>query len=282
MNKHPLIVQLRKVYHRSLCQSVIFNKGKGIPSIADTGSKLSCKIAIKLISLMGLSPCIQSIKGQTAGGEFERLTRIFVRDAFTELNHLRPGDWNFLVHGDITKFDQYKHLAQIAKLIQENKELRAAMGDYLIVPDIVISRSPIDDEEINRHQKIVADDDLARFTPLRARNSSEPSLHASISCKLTLRSDRSQNARTEGLNLIRNRKGHAPHIAVVTGEPLPSRIASLAFGTGDIDCVYHIALLELRRALSELSESSAADTLDLMTDGRRLRDISDLPFDLAI
>jgi hypothetical protein len=107
-------------------------------------------------------------------------------------------------------------------------------------------------------------------------------LHASISCKLTIRSDRSQNARTEGLNLIRNRKGHTPHIAVVTGEPMPNRIASLAYGTGDIDCVYHIALPELRQALEELSETSAAETLDLMTDGRRLRDIADLPFDLAI
>lgn len=46
-------------------------------------------------------------------------------------------------------------------------------------------------------------------------------------------------------NLIRNRKGNLPHIVVVTGEPMPARIASLALGTGDIDCVYHFALYEL-------------------------------------
>lgn len=281
MNQHSLIARLRQEYHRNLCQSVIFDKGQGVPSIADTSSRLSRQIASRLISLMGLSPCTQPIKGQTAGGEFERLTRSFVQDAFIQLNHLRPGNWSFLVHGDITKFDQYKHLAQIAKLIQGNKELRTAMGDYLIVPDIVISRSPVRDEEINRKQVIVGEEGLAKFTPLRRRNNSEEILHASISCKLTIRSDRSQNARTEGLNLIRNRKGHTPHIAVVTGEPLPSRVASLAFGTGDIDCVYHIALSELRQAASEASESSI-ETLDLMTDGCRLRDIADLPFDLAI
>ena len=69
-------------------------------------------------------------------------------------------------------------------------------------------------------------------------------LHASISCKWTIRSDRSQNSRTEALNLIRNRKGRVPHIAVVLFEPLPSRIASIAMGTGDIDCTYHGALYE--------------------------------------
>ena len=53
-----------------------------------------------------------------------------------------------------------------------------------------------------------------------------------------MRSDRAQNSRTEALNLIRNRKGNLPHIVVVTGEPMPARIASLALGTGDIDCVY--------------------------------------------
>jgi hypothetical protein len=107
-------------------------------------------------------------------------------------------------------------------------------------------------------------------------------LHASISCKWTIRSDRSQNARTEGLNLIRNRKGHTPHIAVITGEPMPTRIASLAMGTGDIDCVYHFALHELVEAVKEVSSEAAIETLDMLIDGRRLRDIADLPFDLAI
>jgi hypothetical protein len=54
-----------------------------------------------------------------------------------------------------------------------------------------------------------------------------------LSSKWTIRLDRSQNSRTEALNLIRNRKCPLPHIVVVT-EPLPSRIASIAMGTGDI------------------------------------------------
>ncbi len=54
-----------------------------------------------------------------------------------------------------------------------------------------------------------------------------------------------------------------------------SRIASLADGTGDIDCMYHFAL-------RELAESSDVELLEVLVSGRRLRDISDLPFDLAI
>ena len=98
--------------------------------------------------------------------------------------------------------------------------------------------------------------------------------------ELTLRSDRSQNARTEGLNLIRNRKGHTPHIAAVTAEPMPSRISSLALGTGDIDCVYHFALDELLNAAKTVNNESATEMLAIMVDGNRLRDIADLPFDL--
>ena len=78
---------------------------------------------------------------------------------------------------------------------------------------------------------------------------------------------------------MRNRKGKTPHIVVVIGEPLPGRIASLAYGTGDIDCVYHFALRELTLAADNGSD---ADLLNSMVSGRRLRDISDLPFDLAI
>jgi len=73
----------------------------------------------------------------------------------------------------------------------------------------------------------------------------------------------------------------------VTAEPLPSRLASLADGTGDIDRVYHFALPELERAVKEvvsenpgLAPQQAA--LNRMVAGLRLADISDLPFDIII
>ena len=152
----------------------------------------------------------------------------------------------------------------------------------------MISRKPILDADINKCGQIVGPDEpIASHTPLRLRNSPNPDLArplllASISCKWTLRSDRAQNPRTEALNLIRNRKGQVPHIAVVTAEPLPTRIASIAMGTGDLDCVYHFALPELEWAIVETGNEDQLDMLRILKDGRRLRDISDLPFDLAI
>ena len=87
---------------------------------------------------------------------------------------------------------------------------------------------------------------------------------------------------SEALNLVRNRKGKLPHIAVVTGEPTPNRIASIALGTGDIDCVYHIALRELIDTVQALDLIDAQEMLATMIDGKRLRDIADLPFDLVV
>src|SRR5690606_35672063 len=98
----------------------------------------------------------------------------------------------------------------------------------------------------------------------------------------TIRSDRAQNARSEGLNLVRNRKGRLPHIVAITAEPMPNRIASIALGTGDIDCVYHFALPELVGAAQTAGYEDASEMLATMIDGKRLRDISDLPLDLVI
>ncbi|MDN5655321.1 MAG: restriction endonuclease, partial [Kocuria sp.] len=88
--------------------------------------------------------------------------------------------------------------------------------------------------------------------------------------------------KAESRHLIRNRRGRAPHLVLVTGEPMPSRIASVALGTGDLDCVYHFALHELLDAIDPETDPAGAELLHTMVQGRRLRDISDLPLDLAI
>jgi len=225
--------------------------------------------------------------GQTAGDQFTRFTLEFLQAAFTRLQHLRPGEWAFSVgqKPGIAGFYQYEHLADLQELLKTHKDLKAALGgDYLITPDIVVARRPLTDAEINIDTNLVdLDRSAATLTPLRKANYPDPRpiLHASVSCKWTLRSDRAQNARTEGLNLIRNRKGNAPHIVFVTLEPLPSRLASIALGTGDIDCCYHAALHELLQAVESSEWEDAAEMLHVLVEGRRLRDISDLPLDLA-
>ncbi len=156
-------------------------------------------------------------------------------------------------------------------------------NDYMIAPDVVVYRELCEDEKINERTSVV-DDSVCKLTDLRRKNGGKPILHASISAKWTMRSDRAQNSRTEALNLIRNRKGRTPHIIVVTGEPTPSRIASLALGTGDVDCVYHFALYELLDAVREYGQNGREDlveALESLIEGKRLKDVSDLPLDLS-
>lgn len=127
----------------------------------------------------------------------------------------------------------------------------------------------------------LVDNSTAKLTSIRLSNNLLPILHASVSCKFTLRSDRAQNARSEALNLVRNRKGRQPHIVVVTAEPTPSRISSIALGTGDVDCTYHVALHELIEGIHELGMGDAYESIIQMVEGKRLKDIADLPFDLT-
>ncbi len=271
---------LRKSYHKMICEQVLGYRN-GVPTIADKDSEKSIQLAMGIVKRMGFAPCSQPPTGQRTGSLFEALTQDYLEKAFRLIQHLRPGEWLFSVHGDITSFDQYEHLTDLARVLKQHPAMLATLGDYLVKPDIVIGRSPVPDPLINQHADVLQGD-IAMLTPLRASNRTRPILHASISCKWTIRSDRSQNARTEGLNLIRNRKGNTPHIVVVTAEPLPSRIASVALGTGDVDCVYHMALYELEGAVWEADDETLTEMYHLMVDGKRLRDISDLPFDLAI
>lgn len=192
---------------------------------------------------------------------------------------LQLGNNNKLKTSD---FAQYEHLAYFNALTTQNAQLAAALGNgHLVAPDVVVYRDLYEDREINATQQIVSDG-ICKMADIRKANGGKPILHASISAKFTMRSDRAQNSRTEALNLFRNRKGRLPHIAAVTAEPMPNRLASLALGTGDIDCVYHFALYELMRAVKEIESDDAIETLETLVQGKRLKDISDLPLDLAV
>lgn len=274
------IEELRRGYHRRICDEVLRQNEAGVPNNADGGNKASVRIGRRIIDRIGFPVKSERLAGQTAGHRFEAATKDFLRDAFGFLAHLRPGKWEFSLGGNIGDYEQYQHLSDVSRVVEEHKELRILFGDYIVTPDIVVCREPVADETINEHDVLLGEGETARHTPLRRANSQVDILHASVSCKWTIRSDRSQNARTEGLNLVRNRKGRTPYIVVVVGEPLPSRIASLAYGTGDIDCMYHFALRELAEAVAD--NDSDVELLEVLVSGRRLRDISDLPFDLAI
>ncbi|MDD6170140.1 MAG: NgoMIV family type II restriction endonuclease [Lachnospiraceae bacterium] len=290
---NALIANARFRFHERLFETNTLTLTKaGVASNADTSSKGSKDISGKIVDILVSEQNhfvnqVEKISGQTLGKQFELLTMEFLQETFPLLQNLRPGKWSILQLGNNNRlktsdFEQYEHLAYLSVLTAENAQLAAALGnDYLVAPDVVIYRDLYEDDEINATQYMI-DDSISRMADIRKSNGGKPLLHASVSAKYTMRSDRAQNSRTEALNLIRNRKGHLPHIVVVTAEPMPNRLASLALGTGDIDCVYHFALYELIRAVKEVGSEDAIEILETLVQGKRLKDISDLPLDLAV
>lgn len=289
-NLDALLANERKKYHKTLLNSGILTvDNNGVPSNADKSSRLSVSIARGIANtiMFESNEVREKAVGQTSGAKFEQINMEFLANTFPKLQKLRPGKWHIIKLGNrntikTSSFAQYEHLEYLNKLTSADAKLAASMGnDYMVAPDIVIYRETVTDEEINT-PTIIVDDDVATLSDLRRNNGGLPILHASISAKWTMRSDRAQNSRTEALNLIRNRKGNLPHIVVVTGEPMPSRIASLALGTGDIDCLYHFALYELVEAVKQYGAEDSQELLEVLIQGRRLKDISDLPLDLAV
>ncbi|MBI4332521.1 MAG: restriction endonuclease [Chloroflexi bacterium] len=283
-----LIRQIRTDYHKDICREIVRlgtdKNSVTYPNFADASNRSSVQIALEIVNLLDHKVAKGKISDQAAGNKFESITRDFLQRAFEQLKHLRGGTWNYSVRKPISSFNQYEHLAYIDSVLKKDAALNSALrGDYIVKPDVLIGRTPVSEEEINSRSGLIGEDEeIATLTPLRARNQKREILHASISCKWTIRSDRSQNTRTEALNLIRHRKGNLPHIVAVTAEPLPTRIAALALGTGDLDCVYHFALTELEAAVVTLKNHDQHDVLQTLIQGHRLRDIGDLPFDLAV
>lgn len=297
-----LILEARKRFHQKLIESGMWVVDSiGVPSNADVGDSKKAKlgkyntstlIAQKMAEKIGVPQVeVGKKKGTSAGVKFEDLIAEFIDETFPKLQHLRPGSWNIMSLGNqssvkASSFAQYEHLEYLMELVNANGKLMTVLGnDYVVAPDIVVYRDLYEDDEINAGRLFI-NDDICKKATLRKKNGGKPVLHASVSAKWTMRSDRAQNSRTEALNLIRNRKGNLPHIMVVTNEPLPSRLASLALGTGDIDCLYHCALYELMAAVREYGEENNRDdiveALENLVEGKRLKDISDLPLDLSV
>lgn len=279
----------RKNFHDDLVdRQTLSLSPDDVASNADGSQKTSVAIALSIAKVLSAQVIPKKLTGQRVGKQFEEAVEGFLKNTFPLLQSLRPGDWAIENVGgsraeyQISKYEPYRHLADLASAIESDRNLASVLGNsYEISPDILVLRHPEPDDTINRDHDLV-DSKSGQYAVIRKVNQRQPIVHAIVSCKWTLRSDRAQNARSEALNVIRNRKGRTPHIAVVTGEPSPSRLASLALGTGDIDTVYHFALPELIKAVDGTQNDEAISMLHTLVAGKRLRDISDLPLDLAI
>lgn len=275
-------------YSRLVSEGTLSLSPEGVASNADGSQRTSKAIALSIANDIGARVASKKLDGQRAGHQFEQAVQEFLASTFPSLGSIRPGNWRIENVGgsraeyQIARYEPYTHLDELASAIQQNPTLASVLGNsYEISPDVLVLREPEPDDVINR-DAVVVDADTGRYAVIRRTNQGRAIVHAIVSCKWTLRSDRAQNARSEALNIIRNRKGRTPHIVVVTAEPTPSRLASLALGTGDVDTVYHFALPELVKAVKASGNDEAESMLGILVAGKRLRDISDLPLDLAV
>jgi len=166
--------------------------------------------------------------------------------------------WAVQGGGLITAYAQYAHLLGLDVAIEADPNVAVTIGrDYLIRPDVTVGI-----------------DNIPAHEPLAL-------LHAAVSCKWTIRSDRVQNVRHEFGRMIRHRRGRLPHLVAVTAEPLPSRLVSIARGTGEVDDVYHMTYRELHEAVLASNNAYQAECWREITGQKRIRDYNELAENLA-
>jgi NgoMIV restriction enzyme len=216
-----------------------------VPNFADVDSAESMRIGAGMLDSLGVARGVASAVPKDPGGPLELAVRDDLAGHLPRANADR--DWRVARGTIITQFDQYAHLSNVAELVRANPELRITVGmDYLIKPDVTVALGEV------------------------KTASGLPPLHAAISCKWTIRSDRVQNIRHECLQMIRHRRGRQPHLVTVTAEPLPSRLASIARGTGEVDAVYHVAFDAVDASVTENANAEQQDAWREVVGQRRL------------
>jgi NgoMIV restriction enzyme len=231
-----------------------------VPNFADVDNPESMRIAAGVLDQLAVPPDVVSDVPKDPGVPLELAVRDHLAAVLPGLRAgLPPGRvWIVACGQVITKFDQYAHLSEVYELVRAHPELRITIGtDYLIKPDVTVGLG-----------------DVATASWL-------PPLHAAISCKWTIRSDRVQNIRHECLQMIRHRRGRQPHLVTVTAEPLPSRLASIARGTGEVDAVYHVAFDAMATSVAKNANADQKDAWTEVTGQRRLLSYETLAETLA-
>lgn len=284
--------KLRQDYHRQLYEQVFSTslncqRSSNSPGFTAGTKRTRSDIAGGIVRRLESFDASIPLLDRSVGTEFRKLTASFIEGGIQLVRRERHVKWVYSTGSSIPQFGQYAHLQDLERFekMSLDPRLQSVLGDgYILWPDIIIGRMPVDEGETGSFREILEHDvRSAGKTTLKESDAvgARPLLHASVSCNWTIQGKHFQGSRSEAMNLVRDALGRIPHIAVVTAEPLPTRLAAIALGTGDVDCVYHFALHELRAAIEEIDNEDQMDMLKIMLEGKRLRDISDLPFDLA-
>lgn len=237
-----------------------------IANVADSGSAESIAIAEAMFTAAGVrSPTTPTV----SDSEFERMVRTNL-----QVELAAAGSSMVVGQGSIRRYNQYLHLERLDQIIKADATgtLSAEIGrDYMISADVIVHRDPVPVPSLSASVLSAIHARWPSSNPPILDQFLAPFLHAAISLKWTIRSDRVQNIRHEAVIMSRARRSRQPHIVVVTLEPLPSRLASIARGTGEVDAVYHVCFEELWDATMNVGGAGQQAVLEeLVSQGRLL------------
>lgn len=270
-------------------------RSSGHPSTSDKNDSGSVEWGHAIFAELRVNPSAPELK--LIGSQMEKA-------ASRELQGLRP-DLAF-GSGTALNFEQYSHLRVFRDFSKAYKGPIASLEE-----DVTLLRQEYHEKAIDEFfSKVLisqkqAQTDHELVTSLRAAMPEEsmlnldmtvsaatvqkpgspqsvPRLLIGLSSKWSLRTDRAQDCISQGSKLVTLRRGRMPHYAVLTMEPRPAMLKLLAYGSGSVDCVYHLALPELRRAAQAIEKTKTQQPwrprhdLERMISQGRLRDWDDL------
>lgn len=233
------------------------------PNIADVGGVESLRIAGAIYDSLRVPRSEQrgvlqdeQESAKSSGAALERGVEEDLRTSLLAIDDTR--DWTVTRRGDASAFRQFRHLEALQRLFEQEDTLRTTLGrDYYVETDVYVGVRPPD--------------------------GGIPFLHAAVSCKWTIRSDRVQNIRHEFATLVRNRRGRLPHMVVITAEPLPSRLVSIGRGTGEVDAVYHLLFDELDHVLPDCGTTQGQqEQWNELVEQQRIKPYGELVTDLSL
>jgi hypothetical protein len=265
-------------------------KNDGNPNTSDNNDKQSIRLGLALFRELGVAD--GSPGPDDPGAELEKAVR-------ADLARLRP-DLFVRSPGSAPDFEQYEHLAvlstfkqamakapaDVASLVESletlppGRERNAALRKARTVAD----RAARQQEAVVALLRDMPEESLLRIdlTVASPGRVGKPRLEVALSAKWSLRTDRAQDCVSQGAKLVSQRRGRMPHFAVITMEPRPAMLRILADGSGAVDCVYHLDLAALERALrseagvARNARRSPLETFERLLAQRRLRDYDEL------
>jgi hypothetical protein len=265
-----------------------FRSANHNPNTSDNNDKGSIELGQALFDQLGVPSNAPDV--EEVGSELERQAR-------AHLEAIRP---DLAVGGgrSAMDFEQYEHLKvfrdfqkaylptnedllpQLLAIIANSEDAGTQSALERALRALVQTRE--NDMLVTRLRDEMPEESLLKIDITVASRYPGGRLLVALSSKWTLRTDRAQDCISQGSKLVNQRRGHMSHYSVLTMEPRPSMLRLIASGSGAVDCVYHLALPELREAAALLEAKrdkgpwGPRGTLERLVAQKRVRDYDDL------